>query len=113
MKDLIKTIWNAKPNKYWGIGIAIILFGFLKVINYEFPTTQAEKERNELKRIKKCAREVRIMRKEWYFEETGQIISLKSSAPQDLQNYYDNNDIKPKSGREIPYKDCTQNSKYK
>ena len=67
----------------------------------------------DIEYMKRCAQEVRLMRMRWYFEETGQTTTSYSSAPQDLQNYYDTYDIAPKSGQELPYKDCSPSARYK
>jgi len=131
MKDLFKNIWNAKPNKYWGIGIAIILFGFLKAINYEFPTTQAEKEKiekkeklnDEIKYMKACSAQLRIDRVSWYLDEMGitdgfEIIDVmdntdlyKSNKPYELMESYKAMGIQPKTGKDLPYFNCAPNAK--
>ena len=66
----------------------------------------------DIEYMKRCAQEVRLMRMNWYFDETGQTTTSYSSAPQDLQNYYDNYGIEPNSGHELPYKDCSPSARY-
>ena len=67
---------------------------------------------SDIEYMKRCAQEVRLMRMNWYFEETGMTTTSYSSAPQDLQNYYDTYDIEPNTGRELPYKDCSPSARY-
>ena len=42
---------------------------------------------SDIEYMKRCAQEVRLMRMNWYFEETGITTTSYSSSPQDLQNY--------------------------
>ena len=75
------------------------------------PFLTAVNAKSDIEYMKRCAQEVRLMRMNW-FDETGQTTTTYSSAPQDLQNYYDNYGIEPNSGADLPYKDCSPSARY-
>ena len=132
--EFLKNLWKNSPSlvRYLGLtGIVIVYLivstrpktpNFRKMIAEQEKATEIEVvpykstpkvAMTDIEYMKKCAQEVRLMRMNWYFEETGMTTTSYSSAPQDLQNYYDTYDIEPNTGRELPYKDCSPSARYK
>ncbi|MCP9903138.1 hypothetical protein KBY85_03145 [Cyanobium sp. BA5m-10] len=57
-----------------------------------------------IERIKKCARDLKVERQRWYFEETGMTTTIDSGAAQDYANLLEAQGTAPK--RPLPFRLC-------
>ena len=57
-----------------------------------------------IERMKKCARELKVERQRWYFEETGLTTTIDSGAAQDYANLLEAQGTAPK--RPLPFRLC-------
>ena len=139
MKEFLSNLWKTQPNTVLGGGAAIILLGGFSglyfLANYDSSSVQEVKvipykestktSMSDIEYMKSCARQVRVDRVNWYLDEIGikdnfeRIKVLEntdlfmSSKPYELMEEYKAKGIKPNSGKDLPYKDCSPSARYK
>ncbi len=144
--DFFRNLWKNSPNLVRYLCLTAIVIVFLKVSTQpKTPNVRkmiAEQEKvmklevvplkekkmtfkEEIEYMKKCGRQLRVNRVNWYLDEKGitdnferiKIIEttdlFDSSKPYELMESYKARGIQPKTGRDLPYVNCAPDARDK